>query len=340
MVEKQGDVPGVLMYNDQLNAYKSIIDDFERLGTPDLLARNYFLTNKTRQLETLKKLLSSYLIFEQLQKDREDIESNVWSFRPEQLSIPKHLETEEKNRIIASMIPDLDQRYNPFLATVLVNRERNTVLPENVNIISWNYDSQLERAYQDFCIAGETMTEVQERLCVRPRITLAPRLHEQLVKEQSPSEVFNDSVSNVFKLNGTGVFANNTHVPLFDYKIHNLTSSWSIIREILFVRGKHSNRLHFAWEQKEDVLLARNYAAQVMERTDVVVVIGYSFPDFNRSIDKQVFDGFQGRKLYVQDPEANQIAQKIRRLNSFLENVEIEPLTYTNSFFIPNEFWE
>src|SRR5690606_24129014 len=104
------------------------------------------------------------------------------------------------------------------------------------------------------------------------------------------------------------------------------------------------NRLRFAWENdrynKASVSVSRRYAEQAMKKSDVVVVIGYSFPDFNRSIDKQIFSGFEGKKLYIQDPAAENVAQKIRGVNQNIKISEIVTITNPDNFFIPYEFWD
>jgi uncharacterized protein YaaR (DUF327 family) len=344
MIEKQGEVPGSLTYIEQLKTYKELVEDFEKYVTPDTLARNYHLTGKTQLLDSLKRLLSCYLIFEQLQKNEEELENQVWSFFPEQLNTSKQDEEKVKNRIIASMAAELDQRYNSFFATILTKEKEKIRLPGNVNVISWNYDSQIERAFQDFCNGHNSLVEVQEKLDVYPMISLIPRFHENLENFQNPSESFDGQSFSVLKLNGTGAFANNTAEAPFDFKNLKLNDAWSQIREIMFKKSDYTNRLQFAWEKdsysRASVSLTRNYATQALKKSDVVVVIGYSFPDFNRSIDKQIFSGFKGKKLYIQDPAAENIAQKIRGVNQNIKTSDIVTITNTDNFFIPYEFWE
>jgi argonaute-like protein implicated in RNA metabolism and viral defense len=53
-----------------------------------------------------------------------------------------------------------DKRYDNFLASILTRKELGIPkLPKDVNIITWNYDTQLEKSYQGFCTIPETVYE-------------------------------------------------------------------------------------------------------------------------------------------------------------------------------------
>ena len=49
--------------------------------------------------------------------------------------------------IIEQILLKPDSRYDTFLANILDN---NINIPDNINIISWNYDSQFEIAYREY----------------------------------------------------------------------------------------------------------------------------------------------------------------------------------------------
>ena len=80
-------------------------------ATIDTYARKLYLTKRYRDLERLKSLLCAFFLWEQLEH------------RP-------------------------DGRYDTFLANVLDNQTLN--IPEEISIISWNYDSQIELAFSSY----------------------------------------------------------------------------------------------------------------------------------------------------------------------------------------------
>ena len=71
----------------------------------------------------------------------------------------------------------------------------------------------------------------------------------------------------------------------------------------------HSNLPNFAWELNQSSSSVIQYALNVLDTTDILVVIGYSFPSFNDSVDKQLFKQLKESKrfklVYYQDPNAN-----------------------------------
>ncbi len=100
--------------------------------------------------------------------------------------------------------------------------------------------------------------------------------------------------------------------------------------------------MNFAWEPNTDsVLLARQSAAERVKIADAVVVIGYSFPNFNREVDRQIFEGFDTDKdkIYIQDPYPDEIIEKLDGVKQGLKKAAT-PVRSGGSFTIPNEFWE
>jgi hypothetical protein len=84
---------------------------------------------------------------------------------------------------------------------------------------------------------------------------------------------------------------------------------------------------------------ARTLAKEIIRKASILTVIGYSFPDFNRFLDKEIFSEENLNKIYIQDPDAENIVQKLAGVNRNLEG-KAEIQTTTNNFKIPIEFWE
>jgi hypothetical protein len=344
------DMDGVLTDDEKmkhLHLLDQILPQIIKFRSPDTLAKNYSLTNKLNELHELKNLLSCFLIYEQLEKYRD------WD---------KYKKLGKEDMKYQDEIHNtLDSRYLSFLATIMKINENldRSRLPSNVNVISWNYDSQLERAYQEFAFSESLLSEVQEDLQCYPTIKLdeVPKPPLNQLKRQF----------NHIKLNGTSAFTDGDDSDLFNFKKHCANGdSYDIMKQALFLdREKLKNRLHFAWEDdikftEEGVQLvippinierkadrsqftelqeARFRAMNLFEASDIIVVIGYSFPDFNRRVDKEIFSKFRG-KLVIQSPEADKIKQKIRGVNPEIKEKDMETMTEKDSFFIPYEFWE
>ncbi len=79
----------------------------------------------------------------------------------------------------------------------------------------------------------------------------------------------------------------------------------------------------------------------VMKETEILVVIGYSFPPFNREIDQELFSKLNPnkiKKIVYQDPSANKqiIKNLFKTPGSFENKIEIETGNL-NQFYLPNE---
>ena len=71
------------------------------------------------------------------------------------------------------------------------------------------------------------------------------------------------------------------------------------------------------------------------------VVIGYTFPFFNREIDRKVFELMPNLKtIYVQDPNAENIMKNVDPVLSDLQRangINVNPIINTDQFFLPSE---
>lgn len=75
----------------------------------------------------------------------------------------------------------------------------------------------------------------------------------------------------------------------------------------------------------------------MVKETEILVVIGYSFPDFNRDIDRQIFSGTSISKVYLQVNNDPSVILNMRGLkNDFYQKTE--SVQNCSSFFIPPEF--
>jgi hypothetical protein len=146
------------------------------------------------------------------------------------------------------------------------------------------------------------------------------------------------------KLNGTAGFKkDNSYNTYFDYKNHKLDKeSFRILREVLSAnRQEYDNTLRFAWEENSSSTNAKNIARKLLGEADVIVIIGYSFPYFNREVDRFIFADVhtnteEGQKIYLQAPRSyiNAIAQRFNAIDPFSDIISVSEV---DQFFIPDE---
>lgn len=106
-------------------------------------------------------------------------------------------------------------------------------------------------------------------------------------------------------------------------------------REIGF---QFENHLSFAWEEanfKDEWL---STIKSTIEDTEQVVVIGYSFPFFNREMDRFVFRNMPKlEKVYIQDINTNAVLQSIHAVLPTNISVSTIPISDCGQFYLPGE---
>lgn len=228
----------------------------------------------------------------------------------------------------------IDLRYDSFFASLLNIKDRALYFPPNIKILSWNYDYQMEMSAASF-IPTNNIHVVDEKMNIYPNKNLS----------------INTDNFCIVKLNGTcGGFKYKNE---FRRKVHNLTDYKSnltkekeqeLIKEITTDYGNHTKEIdsypniNFAWENDTISDKGKKYALEIASKTNVLVVIGYSFPTFNRDIDIQILRSMSLHKVYIQAPSSDidGIIQRFKAIVPYCE--DIFPMTSLDEFFIPYEF--
>ena len=206
-----------------------------------------------------------------------------------------------------------DTRYDTFLNSILTPEG---TIPDNMFFLTWNYDMQLEMAYY-------LKTGKQLPVCI-------PVEKEGYAKE-----------AKVFKINGSANYFNINHMDCLVLKnekelIERMFHQYAITHSEdgrFFSSG--TTDLYFAWE-KEVFDQKSQFLKRNTKDAEILVVIGYSFPDVNAIIDKEILDSMPNlQRIYVQDKNPqNVIPQMKLLLNERLRNC-IEPIFDVTKYFIP-----
>lgn len=227
--------------------------------------------------------------------------------------------------VVEQSLKPADKRYDAFLATILeFDAQKNVSLPQHLRIINWNYDTQLEKAFYGFCDNGHHVIQ---------------------------SITFN---KHIYRVNGYCGTTQPGHIgPAFRsvWKEKNIESAWEegllLYKEYMSDKDTIEPDICFAWEVSTQDKLAKADDDLKLQEVHTIVVIGYSFPYFNRQIDEFIWISLsesQVNRIYLQYPDGNHASIE-NRLRSLLhqnkKNIEIIPITSTtDSFYLPEEFWQ
>jgi len=277
----------------------------DEFTTIDTYAKHLYLTDRI-ELEKLKITLSLYFCIEQI------------------------------------YFKKLDSRYLIFLTTIL----DRLIFPDNIKLLTWNYDFQMELTgyrYQPEEIDHDNKTGV-----TRSRDTILRYFPAAGNVFSSFADNANYEEFQMLHLNGIAGIYNliNTYLNgnVFIKTDADAPDSLQQIVDHFLKDGKDKiHLLQFAWENgntnaSEHMRKKMLFVDSMVQDTSILVIIGYSFPYFNRNVDRLIFEKIKEcgklKKIYFLDPYLDGSFLT----NQFgLANVEIEHVKRTESFFVPME---
>jgi hypothetical protein len=228
-----------------------------------------------------------------------------------------------------------DPRYEAFVSTML-DFDQDKLHPDMV-VLTWNYDQQLPMA----------LSRVRGRQSLRD-VMRDHRITSLYGFAQGRMPDFR-----VLHLNGiAGVFARGGDAPVHDrINVEDpLVASWGSwmywFQQIIDERFTGSNggcTFSYAWETMNS---KTNMPWQPLEDrlSDIekLIVIGYSFPDFNRPVDRRLIKSMGALKEIVVQTSPTSMAGILTKLRMvFPEHKDkLVPYELTHEFYVPNELLE
>lgn len=265
-----------LILSDFFRDAEMLYEEISEHQNADIYARKLYLTHKQDKLRRLKALISSFLIYHQLQ-----------------------------NKV--------DKRYDLFLSTVFErdNDPAKINLPTDLLVLSWNYDFQLELSASAF-FAKRTLLESQDLLNHHPRMEMAD-LDREILNKFSIIKL-NGTVSgfqpdeNTFRSLPVNFQPEGAYeMDASSIRIERLTGS---VLNYFFLTDRKpasTSSILYSWEVNPFGKKMKNYTLYKIYNTEVLVVVGYSFPTFNRKVDREYLARLISLKeVYIQAP-ANDI---------------------------------
>jgi len=304
--------------------YKKILFEAVKHYTPDTYAKKLHLTSEKDKLVVLKEFLNLYFLFEQdFIKDAYNVfPEDPYNIGPQVYSLDSNktynnystplIDKEKGKEIWKDINNPIDYRYDVFYATLLqAFADDKLSLPSNVNILSWNYDNQLELAFKEY--------ENLELEGIELQLNINPNDYDQ-------------DKSHIIKLNGS---CNRIYRDV-DNKVHELTFLKAI--GLLLENKSIQNKIYFAWE---NIGIERKWSAinQIQVNTNKLVIIGYSFPNFNRDADIGILHYMNNRcEIIIQVPKEDEYTRIKERVLQRGPGIKAEQITYfgdKDQFYIP-----
>ncbi len=231
--------------------------------------------------------------------------------------------------VIEQFINRADMRYDSFFASLL--KDDISKFPNNVRVLSWNYDMQFEKAFSEYTNQREYSTN-QAFLNVITKYGY---------------DTPDDSKFSILKLNGSTNLMQHAGWDQYQYfsefcdelSIDVLSKAIRNYASLRFGAAKGFSGLSFAWErfgepEKDIILHAKNETAN----TVILIVVGYSFPYFNREIDRDIIQNMKYlKKVYFQAPDADNLKERFLSIREDLPDEQLVSRFDVGQFLLPNE---
>lgn len=154
------------------------------------------------------------------------------------------------------------------------------------------------------------------------------------------------------KLNGSAAFAKNKELCwIIDAQYPGLSIEEEVDYQFikrLCKRYEHNYSnidftpsIKFAWE---DISIASGLievARNHFKQSSIIVIIGYSFPTFNRTVDRSILSEIRNdtlKYIYIQNPNWEDVITRITSLVPGIDTKKIRHSPTKDEFYIPYEF--
>lgn len=232
---------------------------------------------------------------------------------------------------IEQYINGFDPRYEGFFGSILDHRARK--LPDDVVILTWNYDQHMAMA---LARAGQhsDLGEVMGQHGIRTLYRLTRGQVDDF---------------RILHLNGIAGFnARATDRPMHDYingrdrgwgtPLDNMAYFFGMLYHDRFSDGEGQMLLSYSWEALAESKTPWEKVTAALADADELVVVGYSFPDFNRLVDLKLIAAMKDlKRVVIQSPQSSieGLLIKLRMIAPELES-KLVPYPLIHEFYIPN----
>ena len=215
----------------------------------------------------------------------------------------------------------LNKRYKNLLIKLNAGSSNSFRIDENFNFLSWNYDLQMEEAISE--IDNISISSVPDKFYTYPGLEFT-----------SPHKIGrnnNPKYYSLIHLNGCAGyyydFTEKKHKQWYNCDLTNPKEYDNLLRLVIqnfytnpSERNSKMNSISFAFEDGDFNKQSLYHSEKIAADTTHLVVIGYSFPDFNREIDRIILNKMKNLKyLCIQNKNAKKLLDKVSEIS---ENIK------------------
>jgi hypothetical protein len=297
--------------SQRIRSISSVIDILERLRSRGLSHEVDALLNG--QIKELKLLRDHFNDFPLLTTDtvmRKYYFSNSEVYNRLKIALNLYFN-------LVEYINPIDHRYDALFTNLLSN---DRTLPSNIIFLNWNYDRQIRQTLEEL-----------EGFNVKPEFHFLSHSDSEIpqgIKEVKLNGVFAPTSLGAKHFKETTISDN-----LLDHLQRTVYNPRHDYYNISFTE-QASKTIKFAWENTA----INSKLNEELEKVEELVVVGYSFPYFNRSTDKKMLVAMsfsKPLKVIIQDKSPEKIEQIMKNImSSFANNLTFQHQD-PDVFYIP-----
>lgn len=287
----------------------------------DQLAKKFQDNGKTENYQNLKSTLAAIILFEQSHFDFLKLElNNRREFKSPNINYR-----------------NIDPRYDFLWSNLLDNNTKK--LRENIRFLSWNYDSQLELSYEHRFWEKLQVNINRIPFIIWDELNIYPALDKEFSSRQKSAGF------SVTKLNGTAGFIQkvrskvNYSLELYGKESLDFRIIYSIFENFYESSAIGSDEvrsaIQFAWDNEIKNTDIIETAIERTIDTEVLVVMGYSFPDYNNKVDEQIISKMKNLSLLRVLDKKDEINNRHEKVQRFLNReINFQPSHDLNNFIV------
>ena len=316
-IKKEFDLIKFDRFNYLLEKLENIISEITKHYSIDTYAKKLYL-KKSLDYIILKHLINLYILFEQI--SIEEIQNQLKiNYGVVTKNMNEQFGVQKSNDLEKYRVSNLDERYDVLLASIY---DTTIKFPQNLKILTYNYDNQLEIANEYY------------------------KNYKSIYSHFYSLQGVNNPEINIIKLNGYATFEKviklgefeNTQITDTEFLKEKLKHQISKLNNLFNEQTKVLTNISFAWDESDYSTHAINKAREFILNSSNIVIVGYSFPEFNRKIDEILFSKLPtNAKIYIQTEEnsfailQDRLIQRAKKINQ----QNIIKVNYIDQFFIP-----
>jgi hypothetical protein len=219
-----------------------------------------------------------------------------------------------------------DKRYDALIAGLLEPISGKSQPMCEVNFITWNYDINLLHSVKNFFYPDMIYSEFFHKI------------KKGMFSWEIDGKIRIVNINGYFYSSGFNNCPNLTNVSIDEIIEKKVRDKYCESKEI----DEDANKIKFAWEVNEvDRNSLNDYLSEIIAKTENVIIIGYTFPLYNRLIDLKYLkqEDLVKKNIIIQDPNAEVIKQNLLDVYRLNNVTKIQTISDCDSFYIPSSIF-